>query len=389
MEDLKLKLLDNILNYQVPTISKDVHFWMIRAQQGFFYNEFITNGYVALAWNAITCSSSFSSENKETLTQLIKESYPSIKNTGAVINKCEKFIFQMKVGDIVIIPGSHGNSFTLAYAGEYFEEPTFTIEDENRTILTLDDSKTSVKCPYKKRRYIEIIKTVPRSYLTPALQRAVSSYHGISNLDDYAIDILSVLYNCFIYNDTFALVFFVKKQNPIKPKELINLMYSCTNVLSTFINEDGLSTKLNLNSPGPISFLTNTFNFFKDNWYHILAILILLTGGQLGSIKFNGIIPALKSLFDSKQDKELKKLEIEEKKVNIKLKEFELAEKKKKAFQDEIASLNISPDAFFSNLETFYNSINSMEIETIANCAVPDSYTIPQNNESPDTNEVQ
>lgn len=49
MEDLKLKLLDNILNYQVPTISKDVHFWMIRAQQGFFYNEFITNGYVALA----------------------------------------------------------------------------------------------------------------------------------------------------------------------------------------------------------------------------------------------------------------------------------------------------------------------------------------------------
>lgn len=85
----------------------------------------------------------------------------------------------------------------------------------------------------------------------------------------------------------------------------------------------------------------------------------------------------------------MKKLEIEEKKVNIKLKEFELAEKKKKAFQDEIASLNISPDTFFSNLETFYNSINSMEIETIANCAVPDSYTIPQNNESPDTNEVQ
>lgn len=36
MEDLNLKLLDNILNYQVPTISKDVHFWMIRAQQGFF-----------------------------------------------------------------------------------------------------------------------------------------------------------------------------------------------------------------------------------------------------------------------------------------------------------------------------------------------------------------
>lgn len=56
----------------------------------------------------------------------------------------------MKVGDIVIIPGSHGNSFTLAYAGEYFEEQTLTIEDENRTILTLDDSKTSVKCPYKK-----------------------------------------------------------------------------------------------------------------------------------------------------------------------------------------------------------------------------------------------
>ena len=49
----ELELLDNILNFQPVIIPENTRFWMIRTQGGYFYNEFLSNSFVAIAWNNI------------------------------------------------------------------------------------------------------------------------------------------------------------------------------------------------------------------------------------------------------------------------------------------------------------------------------------------------
>ena len=47
--DQERVFLDTILNYDIRVIDENVHFWMVRTKKGYFYNEFISNEFVALA----------------------------------------------------------------------------------------------------------------------------------------------------------------------------------------------------------------------------------------------------------------------------------------------------------------------------------------------------
>ena len=60
METTKeLVLLNELLNFKVPIISEKTRFWMVRTQKGYFYSEFISKNFVALAWNNIDQKTNF------------------------------------------------------------------------------------------------------------------------------------------------------------------------------------------------------------------------------------------------------------------------------------------------------------------------------------------
>lgn len=63
----QLALLDAIENFSVPIIPPTTHFWMIRTKKGYFYNEFLSKRFVALAWNNISQETDFSESNKDSL----------------------------------------------------------------------------------------------------------------------------------------------------------------------------------------------------------------------------------------------------------------------------------------------------------------------------------
>ena len=48
------KILNAILNFEIKEIDSETRFWMIRTKKGYFYDEFIANRFVAVAWNIIT-----------------------------------------------------------------------------------------------------------------------------------------------------------------------------------------------------------------------------------------------------------------------------------------------------------------------------------------------
>ncbi len=344
------ELLDALLNFTVPVIPDATRFWMIRTQKGYFYDEFLAKKYVALAWNSIDSSADFSDQSKERLQDDIMLKYSEINRPSTVVNKCKNFIHEVKENDILVIPSKGSRFITFALAGEYFEDSSKTIDLEHTVISRIQNNDVDihdVSCPYKKRRHIKLLRTVRSENLNYSLYRAISNYHGISNFDFYANQILNTLYNYYSYKGTAVLVYNICKTGPIKPRELAGLLYANTECLSMIIDENYLSTQISLNSPGDaVYILEKVYTLAKDNWTVLFGLLVFLGGGSALSFHIPGIIDIIKNIINApseirmkKNDAEIKQLEVLEKRLDVynKIKSFGIDPKD---LQDPLNALN-------------------------------------------------
>ena len=194
-------IINNALRYTVRNIDQDKNFWMIRTKKGFFFEEFIADKFVALGWNIITQKTDFGKKQEEILKESIKNWYGDLRPAGA-INNCKSFIFDIQEGDYILIPNRRSEKIAIAKAGEYYEVEGKEARDELAVIPKIDNGEKEimqVKCPYRKRRHIEVLKVISPASMSYNLRQAISNYHGLSNLNDYDRDILNCLYDCYAY----------------------------------------------------------------------------------------------------------------------------------------------------------------------------------------------
>lgn len=360
-EQEQLNILNSILNFRIPVISENTRFWMIRTQKGYFYNEFVSRRFVALAWNIIDRSTSFYDSNKDSLKDAILMKYSEIQRPSTVINKCKAFIHDIKEGDILIIPSAGSHYITFALAGNYYEDNSKTPELEQliiEKIINNDIDITDVSCPYKKRRHITLLRTVRIEELNYSLCRAISNYHGISNMDSYAKHILNALYNYYYFQDTLAFVYSVKKIEPIRPRELNSILYGTTEILCCVAPEETISNQLALNSPGDIVYyIKGALDFFKDNWEIFFGLLVFFGGGSALTFQVPGVIDVLKSVFTAPA-------ELKEKNASAELKELEVLEKKVELYE-KIKASGVAPEALSKSLDEIAKSSASLKLAPI------------------------
>lgn len=357
----QLALLDAIENFSVPIIPPTTHFWMIRTKKGYFYNEFLSKRFVALAWNNISQETDFSESNKDSLKDDILMTFKEIHRPSTVINKCHSFIYEIKTNDILVIPSAKSSYITFALAGEYYEDDSKTLELEQNVIYRIDNHDVDindVSCPYKKRRHITLLRTVKNEELNYSLCRAISNYHGISNLDSYSKQILNALYNYYMFGNDMSFVLNVRKQTPIGPRSINNVLYGTTELLTSIASEECISTQVSLNSPGDIVFsLVNVKNLLVDNWQFIFAILVFLGGGSALSFKVPGAIDIVKSIFSAKDDYRIKHAEAEKA-------ELEVLEKKADLLQ-KIKDSGINPESLKNPVDALLTGCTTLEVEPI------------------------
>lgn len=257
--------------------------------------------------------------------------FKEIHRPSTVINKCHSFIYEIKTNDILVIPSAKSSYITFALAGEYYEDDSKTLELEQNVIYRIDNHDVDindVSCPYKKRRHITLLRTVKNEELNYSLCRAISNYHGISNLDSYSKQILNALYNYYMFGNDMSFVLNVRKQTPIGPRSINNVLYGTTELLTSIASEECISTQVSLNSPGDIVFsLVNVKNLLVDNWQFIFAILVFLGGGSALSFKVPGAIDIVKSIFSAKDDYRIKHAEAEKAELEVLEKKADLLQK--------------------------------------------------------------
>ena len=372
--DLKKEneLLDALLDFDVPVIPEETRFWMIRTKKGYFYHEFISKNYVALAWNIITSETNF--EQTELLNDTILLHYKEIKRPTLVINKCKSFINEIKVGDILVIPSEGSRYITFAYAGEYYEEPSKTYEIENNIIGRIevrDVQIDEISCPYRKRRRITPIRTVRSDIINYHLFKAISSYHGISNLDEHGTVILDHIFNCYAFENKARLVFHVTKESPITSKEFSGFLYSINAILtSNGIDEHVISTQASVHSEGDIVFtIKEAITWLSTNYLWFVAIAVVIGGGKFLSVELPGIPRIIKDVLSINVEKEKNKAEL----IGIELENLNKALE----LRDKMLSAGISPSELESLktplelLSTYSSSMQIVPLNTIEETNIP------------------
>ena len=330
-------VLDVASDTAITTIPDETRFWMIRTKKGYFYNEFIKNSFVALGWNIVNSSSDLSEQSLAELKDYLTYHYGESRPTGSV-NKCKNFMFEIKKGDILLIPNNGSTEITLAKAGEYYEEPAMSIEHELETIAKIENHEyeiDSVLCPYQKRRYIDVLCTLDTERLRYRLRRAISSYHGISCFDEYAEDILSCIYDGFTFRGDVLFSINVTKREPIRPREVSKLMYSLTEFFCEIVDENILSTAINLNSPGKITVkLRDGFRLLTAHKTFLISLFLIVTGGSGLGFEFPGVLGFIKEAKTMEIEIESKKAELQGKQIENALKTIELVKEAEDAGVD-------------------------------------------------------
>lgn len=361
-------ILDKI---KIPKIDEKTNFWMIRSKAGYFYKEYIEKKFIALGWNYIDASTSFETGNVVNLKDEIKERYGDQRPMTS-INKCKKFIYEMKDGDYVIIPNEGSTEIAVCTIGEYYEEPELDYNKEVVAIKKIENGEceiNSVPCPYKKRRAIIILLKISSQRIGYKLLRAISSYHGLSNMNEYAEDILNCVYNCYEYKHDLIYAINIAKNERIKARELSTLLYVTTELFSKIIDENLLSVTLNVNSPGKfVVRLEKCYQKIKKGAAPLIIIYLLIFGGSAFGCEFSGIA---ESLIDTIKEIRMLDIEVETAREELESKKLENYSKAIELIEDA-KEFKIDYDDIKSKMELISTLEDSLQFQTNEEFAVVD-----------------
>ena len=346
LEDI-ISAVDAIAN-SIPQISDTTNFWMVRSKQGVFYNEYVTGGYIAIGWNSLTeAVLSGSNDDDDYYKQILKDNNYPDKMPGTALNKCRRFIDEIKPGDIAMIVGR--SEIAFATIGDYYEIDLDTATAEKELeIHTQIETGTylGLNCPYKKRRHISIISRVDLNSAPPMVYKClISNRHSLSSLNEYADAILSCCYDLSVYSNRLIVKYHVRQPKDINPIDFSLFTLSMADLIVD--DNSKLTGKYNLNSEGDIIFfITNCGQdillFLKEHLVPILLGYFILFGGKAAGIEFPSSIEKIKGLVaDFQYRKEAKRLKVAEAdraeaeaqkvQIDVERSRFELEELKKRA----------------------------------------------------------
>jgi restriction system protein len=310
-------------------IKETQNYWLVRTQSGEYYDEFFHDNFIGIGWDKLQPKDA--SDDESILIKILEE-FPDEKQPGRILSQIKRFIFDLKIGDIVIIPSQTSSvlSFGRIESDVYIKEV-----DEIDVFMGA--------CSFQKRKKVSWIKTIRRDELDPYLYKLLNSHHTISNATPYAEYIDRTIHSFYVKGTSAHLILNVQKRGQISAIDLVQLLRNTLDlvpIVSELTGEefsaDDLDIKLTVNSPGIIEIIAYMTPVL------VLGIGILLhyiVGGELkGSASYTksegrlevessseGLIEKILKIKVHKDNNYIRELEITQKlaleKLNVKLPE--------------------------------------------------------------------
>lgn len=296
-------------------------YWMIRTDDGANYNAFSENDFVAL--NLRDFPIAFISEAsrnypmpyeriaflKLSLKQLYdqrRELFPFRddseyfqSNMTRLANQIDRIVFQIHQDDIILIPSQGASNIKI---GKVLDNSLIT------------DSSSNLGFAFARK--VQWLKTISKKKLDPCLYRALGAHQAVSDITRYAEYIERNYNSYFVVNDKSHYVLTLNAPE-IGAMALTESIYHSLDILREFSGEynlgvdvENINLSISLNSPGKIDFHSTARNAVM-----IMAVVSALCGGTLkyGDLEisnngvFNEVVTAVNSFLDSSEDRRERK----------------------------------------------------------------------------------
>ena len=256
MEATKFFLSDNTY-FNIDSIS-DRKYWFVRTNGGEYYTEYFNEEFIAVGLNEFKdidfitraeADPSYKRALYEKIKSLVTDGSDKVVKPGLIISQLKRFMIEMSIGDIVLIPSENSQYIS-------FGEIISGVEVVDEALLE-DDA-----CPYTKRRNVRWIKTIKKENLDPYLFKAIYSHHMITDVSEAAHFINRSLSNMYVKDDKAYITFNVKTTNSIHLQAIIPLLHGFLDIAEkadfppeTIEDLKNMELKINVQSPGPVEYI--------------------------------------------------------------------------------------------------------------------------------------
>lgn len=250
MSDFKTELTSFFEN--IESISDKKKYWLIRTEGGEYFESFRDFNYVAIGHEEISHSkiSEFKKsakteiELKNKLKVYIDKVLPG-KSTGLIASQLLKFLYDIKKGDIVVVPSEGSRYISIG-------------EVTNSALLEVNnDTVDRTKCPFRKRKSVKWIKTVSKKSVDILLYKALQSHQALTDITQHANIIERSIGDFYKLNDETSLIINVQKETNVPAPDLLFFGADLLKFTDGLIKEYNLDfdiseidIKINVNSQG-------------------------------------------------------------------------------------------------------------------------------------------
>lgn len=266
--------MENNLNtlLQIPSIEESRNYWMVRTNSGDYYDDFNLHQYIAIAWDAITLSI-LNTQDPDKIKLIIESTEKATPTNSdyddeadgttkgkvtSIYNKLHRFVFEIREGDIVLIPNKNSEKILIAeVAGPVYEDSTYI-----ERYLSDSPNTEILPCPYYKRRKIKGLKVISKSSMDIYLAKGFNCQHALSSLNEYSSFIDRTIYPIYTKGSETHSTIHAGHPNGLSLNELSLLINYLNDSIKDISNQceidynaDQIGVKLNIHSPGLIELI--------------------------------------------------------------------------------------------------------------------------------------
>lgn len=260
MEDKELQKI-----HKIPIIHNETKYWIIRSGvENVFYDDFSKDSCIAMGWDRINDIDRIKqTEDTRALKELVRVKYPELaenrskasltRKIGDITMKIYRFINELKIGDIIVTPGSEE-----VLIGKIVSEP-YLVDAYQKNV-----SGAELMGALNKAREVEWIKRIKRVDLEPNLRLILGVYHGVAHINNEQVitEINRSIYNFYVEDNKGHSIFRITEEKEVDFEKYAYFIKSANELYKILKPNDELrklTIKTNVQSPGPIE-LIGEFN---------------------------------------------------------------------------------------------------------------------------------
>lgn len=250
--DKEMQQIFKLLN--IEEIPEQRNYWLIRTESGKFYFDFLENNYVAIGWDEFSDINTFKTLEEDKIKDKISNIYKNEKRPGYIYNQIKRFMFEIKKGDMILIPSENSTQIAFGLVTE-----SFFVRDCYKDM----HASKNAKCNFKKCIKVDWKAKIYKEKFDPYLRMLMFTHITITNINDYKSYINRLLYSNYILDNMVHVTFNVTSTNNINAIELLNFLNLISKesidvfnqITGASLEKNTIDLKLNVQSPGPIEFI--------------------------------------------------------------------------------------------------------------------------------------